>query len=94
MTKIPAVVSDECTAVTEFRRRATKDKGRFPMRIDVFFRNVRTIPVGPIALCCEPADALTRAGARMHQEVMLKVLNRDSELRRIYVLRRWQGLDE
>jgi hypothetical protein len=71
-----------------------KDKGRFPMNVDAFFRKVRTMPVSPMALCCEPADALTRTGARMHQDVMLKVLSRDSELRRIYVQRRWQGLDE
>jgi len=64
------------------------------MSIDVFFRKVRTMPVSPNALCCEPTDALTGTGARMHRDVMLKVLSRDSELRRIYVKRRWQGLDE
>jgi hypothetical protein len=71
-----------------------KDKGLFPVSVDIFFRKVRTMPVSPMALCCEPADALTRTGARMRRDVMLKVLSRDSELRRIYVQRRWQGLDE
>ena len=64
------------------------------MSIDVFFRKVRTMPVSPNVLSYDPADELTRTGTRMHRDVMLKVLSRDSELRRIYVQRRWQGLDE
>jgi hypothetical protein len=63
VTKISAVVNDGCTAVTELRPRAMKDKGRFPMcrsasKLDPPSARDSAKPSGATLRCAPPALAL------------------------------------
>ena len=64
------------------------DKEPFPMNLSVLYWKVGTIPADTVTV--GRSDDQQRA---VH-EAILKILNRDSKLRRTYLQRRWQGLDE
>jgi hypothetical protein len=74
------------------------------MNLDVSFSKVSRSRLDLAALCCESinttrcADGTIRTGEplrpRSLRDLMLKILSRDNELRRMVLQRRWQGLDE
>jgi hypothetical protein len=51
-------------------------------------REVDTTPADTVAV------SMSDDPQRAVREAMLKILNRDSQLRRAYLQRRWQGLDD